>query len=198
MPNITNEKKEKNTKLYNTLEENLCEMVVLENDIIVKFKRFFIYIIVIFCFVASTVIITSTKSLFSYILIPISILLLIYYKFVYLKTVSREEYVLRVSNQEIIYANPEVTYKIPLTSIQDIEDKSFYYDFPGRGNNGWNHSFNLLISKEASYYKTRNNKEELIISQDSTRLVSIYSLNLKHSDNQKVFNYIQKKLTMGK
>jgi len=108
-------------------------------------------------------------------IIPISLLFVIYYAIVYAKIGVREDsLVLKVDNFGIFYNIKQPT-KLFWKEIIQIKDQSFYYDFPENGpeNKGWHHKIIII------YMNVDNSQKTLRIDH-----------NLTHQNHELLLNYI--------
>lgn len=177
---------------YNKLYVQTNKLTVLQNATVDLIKRNFLFALVPMCIFFSGVLIHFAQTPLKYLSIPASILLVIYYKMTYMKVAENEQKKFLVDSSQIVYRTEFDEYIIPLTSVCAVEDKSTFYDFPGRGNRGWNHLFVLRINSDACIKKRHGSEDYRSLSQSPNKNVDleIGDLHLKHTSHLRLLNFI--------
>lgn len=184
--------------LYDELKINQKEAIVFPNQTIEKIRKYSFYPIIIFLiFLSYMVIKYDNIGIFRYIVIPFCILIIICLKY----NIKSNEHLLKtykfkVDKNSINYycQNDSKLTRIPIERIISIEDKSVYYDFRGRGNSGWDHSFKIKILRGKEFLDNINKKTTLIyeyFEDDNYVELEIYDLDLEHEDYLKLIHYIK-------
>lgn len=179
--------------MYDRVIISADALTVNASDNIQKFKDNFVWFLIPLCVVFSIIVFKHIDSPLKYLLITLFVAVIIYYKFVYLRFNGQNNkgnnQKLFVSSSKIEYYNGMHSYLIPIVGIASIEDRSRYHDFQGRNERGWNHTFVIKLRDNCSVLRISASQEKQLTKKDTPE-IQVFNLVLKHSDYEKVLNYI--------
>lgn len=186
--------------LWDTLHLEQQKIIVVRNTEIAKIQKIFLYIIPLVCTAICCVIIINVDAAWKYLTVPGCVLFFLMYKFYYLPSQQLDDVLLSVQQDKLIYVDPNAKYIIPIRSIEKIKDDSVYFDFRGRGNQGWEHSIVIEIKKSCSITKVTSDGEETIIHRSDSKPMSIAItyLQLDHNDHEKLYVHLQQTIARYK
>lgn len=182
------------------------EAKIKNNELVFIIKKNFLYVFipVVLCIAILLFFIVDTMTIYAKLLFILPwILMILYYKFYYLKITIRDynEYVLIINDKRISYYANNDYIDLPLNLVNSIEDKSFYYEYTednGRFRHGWQNRLEITISNANLYLENLDKKHKLffkINKYDNTAIMNIYGLNINHDNHIKLVEFIQNLIT---
>lgn len=175
--------------LKNEVKISSDSLSIHEKKTVLKIKKYFILAVIPICTVFSVVSFKYMKSPYKYLAVLFMIVvLLIYVKNVFLSDENHGR-ILSVSREEIEYFDGEYCYKIPTKEIISLEDCSYYFDFSGKYQSGWNHHFVLHLSENCHVIRSTMSEEIVLTGEDISK-IDVWTLVLKHDDYERVFRFL--------
>lgn len=175
--------------LYDILLISHSSVNVMRNNRVAKLKHLLFYLMIFWSIIVSWILIAETELTFRYAAVPICVIFLGVYKFIYLRAVDNELIYLQISDSILKYYIGTNVIEIPLNSIMKAEDKSFYFDSQDIVTRGWNHSIVLTVYPGCVIEQETKLQKLFTMNEDSASL-TLNNLYLNHTDHNKLFKIL--------